>query len=365
MMRLIKTRYKVNHAKDLSPEFLKKMPPLPVIDWKKIESKSPQLVPTKQNKDDKLPKVDVVIITWTEAEWAAFDHVFCNSETEMPFAYYENDSWQNSWNLYGRGYEKIESELPADAPSKKNQSWGRFRIVLINNHRVLLFKSDMHITTDGPKIPLQILIENIVQECSPDLLLTIGTAGGTRTGDVLGTVNITNKAHFNLGGDFKDEKFNCNTYSNNWRPSTDLLPSLKSNLMIKIPITFDILEDLAKNIHPLKDLLDKEIEPDYVLPEYNILDIPAFTTNEYEIATNDNYYDEYACMEMDDAVIAMVCSKNNQTFGIVRNISDPVINHILHNKEIQQKWAEAIFGTFGFYTSFNGALAAWAIVAVS
>jgi len=67
------------------------------------------------------------------------------------------------------------------------------------------------------------------------------------------------------------------------------------------------------------------------------LDIPALTTNEYEIATNDNNYGKYACMEMDDAVIAMICSENNQRFGIVRNISDPVINHMLP-KEIQQKW---------------------------
>jgi len=65
-------------------------------------------------------------------------------------------------------------------------------------------------------------------------------------------------------------------------------------------------------------------------------------------------------MEMDDTFIAMVCSENNQRFGIVRNISDPVINHKLQ-KELQPKWGEAIYSTFGFYTSFNGALAAWAI----
>jgi len=83
----------------------------------------------------------------------------------------------------------------------------------------------------------------------PDLLLTISTAGGSRTDNVLGTVNITNKAYFELSEKFRDESFNHKTFSNNWMPSADLLESLKSNLMIKIPITHDILEDMEK-IYP-------------------------------------------------------------------------------------------------------------------
>jgi len=160
-----KSRYHVTHAKYLSPEILKKMPSLPIVDWEKIRVKAPQMENAKQSKEEPLPKADVVIITWTKAEWAALDHVFCDSQTTMSFVLNENDSWQENWNLYARGYEDIESELPSQGvPSKADKSWGRFRIVLIGNHKVLLFKSDMHITTDGPKIPLQVLIRRIIQE---------------------------------------------------------------------------------------------------------------------------------------------------------------------------------------------------------
>jgi len=57
---------------------------------------------------------------------------------------------------------------------------------------------------------------------------------------------------------YKDEPFNYKTYSNDWRPSADL-ESLKSNLMIKIPITHDILEDSAKNFLPEKDQFPSDL----------------------------------------------------------------------------------------------------------
>jgi hypothetical protein len=68
-------------------------------------------------------------------------------------------------------------------------------------------------------------------------------------------------------------------------------------------------------------------------------------------------------MEMDDAVIGMVCAKKKVNFGVVRNISDPVQNADLPY-EAQKAWGSAIYGNYGLYTSFNGALCAWAIASV-
>jgi hypothetical protein len=47
-------------------------------------------------------------------------------------------------------------------------------------------------------------------------------------------------------------------------------------------------------------------------------------------------------------------------FGFVRNISDPVQNAALASK-IQDNWGSAIYYVYGlYYTSYNGAMAAWA-----
>jgi hypothetical protein len=53
---------------------------LPAIDWASIGQIAPQPVtPQQRQSTDPLPRADIVIITWTNAEWSALDHVFANS----------------------------------------------------------------------------------------------------------------------------------------------------------------------------------------------------------------------------------------------------------------------------------------------
>lgn len=64
---------------------------------------------------------------------------------------------------------------------------------------------------------------------------------------------------------------------------------------------------------------------------------------------------------MDDAVIAMAAGEHKVSCGIVRNISDPLQNADLAEK-VQGNWGGIICSEYGLYTSFNGALAAWAAI---
>ena len=72
----------------------------------------------------------------------------------------------------------------------------------------------------------------------------------------------------------------------------------------------------------------------------------------------------YFYVELDDAVVGMVCEQNMTPFGFIRNVSDPVINGSLP-QAIQTSWATYIYQQPGLYTSFNGALAAWAVIAAN
>ncbi len=49
-------------------------------------------------------------------------------------------------------------------------------------------------------------------------------------------------------------------------------------------------------------------------------------------------------------------------YGFVRNVSDPVINGLLPDP-LQDSWAGYIYQEQGLYTSYNGALATWALLA--
>jgi nucleoside phosphorylase len=65
---------------------------------------------------------------------------------------------------------------------------------------------------------------------------------------------------------------------------------------------------------------------------------------------------------MDDAIVAMACKAQNQPFGILRNISDPVMNAGLP-EAVQKSWSYLVYTAYGLYTSYNGALSAWASLA--
>jgi len=71
-----------------------------------------------------------------------------------------------------------------------------------------------------------------------------------------------------------------------------------------------------------------------------------------------------SAVEMDDAVIAMVCDEmhSKPKYAFVRNVSDPVLNGDLDEK-VQIMWAVWYYTQFGLETSFNGALATWSIIA--
>ena len=82
----------------------------------------------------------------------------------------------------------------------------------------------------------------------------------------------------------------------------------------------------------------------------------------FVVGTTSGEYADFACIEMDDAVIGKVCVKEGLAFGFVRNISDPAQNAALPS-EVQRNWGSAVYEVFGFYTSYNGALATWAMLA--
>jgi hypothetical protein len=69
----------------------------------------------------------------------------------------------------------------------------------------------------------------------------------------------------------------------------------------------------------------------------------------------------FTVIEMDDAIIGKACAASHTLFGFVRNISDPVQSAELPSGD--NKWGGAIYDVYGFYTSYNGALAAWAMLA--
>lgn len=358
------------------------LPPLPKIDWQSIDQEPPTHVDIHYHGSDKaLPKADIVIITWTSAEWSAFDHVFLNSDCSRSESDYR---WEKHWHLYSRAAPSKEKQRKehADTPL-----WGYYRMVRIKTASgaekdVLLFKSDTHLAhwpwIDG----LVDMLRHIIEEARPDRLYSIGTAGGPTLKENLGDAAITNAGHLRLKEkenkhvDYNHRTFTCKA----WFPTLGLLPAVEKHLLFRLSeiVTHKELETLLQALHQkvsgsekfgLKDLVNAPLDPaNLKMPRgLDKKDVPLLSTDYYFIATGDDAA-QFSVLEMDDAVIAHYAGEQGVDYAFVRNISDPLVpDKAASGKRIddnvRQEWSSLIYQTFGLYTSFNGALVAWSTIA--
>ena len=178
-----------------SAEFSKKFrpkitnpPSLPPVNWAAIGQQAPQLLATPSE----IPAANAVVITWAEPEWAAMQQVFCSS-TSMPYTKRNEGSWS--------GWVKYNDSVP-----KGLGYWGYYRLVQITGARVLLFKSNTHYAASQGEQDLTELTNRLIKYVKPKIILSIGTAGGARNSDPVGTVNVVHS----------DTLYESNQPQNDW-----------------------------------------------------------------------------------------------------------------------------------------------------
>jgi hypothetical protein len=150
---------------------LQETPPLPVIDFAAMGQTAPGLPDTPST----IPVADVIVTCWDVREWGPTHHVFVAGNEAMPYSDSTNTSWPG-WQTFATG-----------APAGFQFGWGSYRLVTINGKKVLLFKSEAHMSEGNDMAQL---IAILIEAVKPKLILSTGTAGGTRVQDMIGTVNI-------------------------------------------------------------------------------------------------------------------------------------------------------------------------------
>ena len=355
------------------------LPSLPIIDWSKIGHKAPKVIDLKPlTKETPLPKADIVVITWTAAEWSALDHVFVNSDKERN---HTSKIFRDDWQL--RGYDKFVKGA--------YNLWGFYRMVEIENAngiplKVLLWKSSSHLARTPFCTGLTEMVKVIINEAQPKRLYTIGTAGGASVSEKLGDTVITNSGHIlikkseNKPCDLNNKDVSCKT----WYPSFDLIPKVEKNLLFKLNSIVNKKEleymlckaindpqkgDPDWNKFNVDDLINEAIDiKNLGTPKgLNKKDIPLLTTDFYYIANGDDSA-QYSALEMDDSVVGKVAGELNTDYVFVRNISDPIVPDKTKSgdiipKGLREGWSGEIYQNFGLYTSMNGALLTWATIA--
>ncbi|MCL3779969.1 hypothetical protein EMN47_06160 [Prolixibacteraceae bacterium JC049] len=345
------------------------LPSLPIVDWSKIGESAPKVLDSiYKGCKHSLPLADVVVITWTSAEWSALDHVFVNSDKPRKS---DDESWRDDWLFYSKDAVKCEF----------SKLWGYYKLVEVKGQRVLLFKSEAHLAHPPYIDGLVKMVQCIINDVKPRQMFSIGTAGGSSLIERLGDTIVTNSGHVILKKE-ENAHARCNniTVTSSWFPSLKLQQKIADNLLMPLSdvLTNEELDRLLEDLHDEKpaslglklvDLVNeplkhKNIEKPRILP---CKGIPLLTTDFYFIARG-NDSGEYCTLEMDDTVVGYVAKENGVEFTFVRNISDPIVvsktllGHDISN-DIRECWSSIIYKTCGFYTSFNGALTTWGCIA--
>jgi nucleoside phosphorylase len=328
-------------------------PPLPVIDFGKMGKAAPG-VPANPGS---LPTADTIVLCWAESEWAALQHVFVSGSQPMPYSDAGNSSWQ--------GWSKLTT--PNVPHGVQGGYWGYYRLVTLGQKDVLLFKSNVHLDETNGQANLEQLVQLFADSVKPSLVLSTGTAGGARTGDPIGTVNVVNAGTLLEKGD----PATWPKYGNAWIPSWEVVQAVSlTQQLMAIPTTQADLQSLAQQFNSRygKKYALSELDPNNLCTGAAVPAVKNLTPNtslltatSFAVANTTGNYEQFACVEMDDAVIGEACKKAGLAFGFVRNISDPVQNAELPTKD-QGHWGELVYEAYGFYTSYAGALAAWAIL---
>ena len=331
------------------------------IKWPSGLAPQPRPMAPAPSQGDPLPKVDIIAMMDTSAEAEAMSDVL------TPGYYYESH-----WYKYSRNFEsKFLPQLGPDAPALKDPYLGLYFISYIDNLKVLVYKTNLHFHTDGKKlpdgsytVPLEGMLQQMIEEAQPQLFLTTGTSGGVYCSMQLGDVAVTRAAHFLCKDHYKNAPFNGQTYTSHWEVPKQYVDTAHT-----------LMQGFAGNLtgKGTPPAPNCSCNPSSDYPTYVYFDgsgsIPPFhpviTTDFFDFGTSTNGLDKIGiAVEMDDAVLGLVCSQMQSPpqWASVRNLSDPCITGTL-DPTIQDRCADFYYEKYGYWTTVMSGITTWSIIA--
>jgi purine-nucleoside phosphorylase len=284
-----------------------------------------------------LPKADVLVVTWTVDEGHALSRVLTPGK----------DS-RNDYVSYTHNFDAISQDMKPGCPARQAKRLGAYWTGRIGNKSVVYFKSDSHMSQDGPKLPNQKVWSQIIQETSPKLVITTGTAGGIGSQFEVGDVVVSPLVKFDCRKTFKrldGEQFSSTAPNANCFAVAKTLFGANAGQLPK----------------------DNSRPPAVTTVSFNQLNSGVLTTDFFGFDTSDNFYkleDQGNVSEMGDAVLGMVAKTMGEKaprWIAVRNVSDPQIKAEGTMRD-QAHLAAQIYKAFGRWSTVCSAIVCWALI---
>jgi hypothetical protein len=291
--------------------------------------------------DGPLPRADVLVVTWTVDEGHALSRVLTPGK----------DS-RNDYLSYTHNFETISQKMRKDCPALVAKRLGAHWTTSIGGKSVVVFKSDSHMSQDGPQLPNIDVWRQIVGEVQPKLTITTGTAGGIGKQFEVGDVIVSPIVRFDCISKFKKEPFAQNHYASSPAKTTH----------------FAAAKGLFKaNAAQLPK--DNKRPPKIIRVAPKTLASSVVTTDFFGFDTSDDHYELQGLgdvSEMGDAVLGLVASEMGASaprWLAIRNVSDPQIKADGLTLKQQAAIAAQIYKGFGRWSSVCSAIVCWASIA--
>ncbi len=316
------------------------------IPWPKgLAPKPATKAPGRSN--DPLPLADVLVVTWTVDEGHALSRVLTPGK----------DS-RNDYVPYRHNYAALSRGMSPRSPARLLKRLGTYWTTTIGKKKVVVFKSDSHLSQDTKKPPTKTsplpnakVWQQIIQEVRPKLVLTTGTGGGIGKQFEVGDVIVSPIVRFDCQKWLKRQPFHEAHYSSLAAKSKFFATAKK------------LFKANAKQLPK-----DNTRAPKIIRVAPNGLTSSVVTTDFFGFDTSDNRYGLRGfgdLSEMGDAVLGMVAQQLGRSappWIAVRNVSDPQIK--AEGTPAQQAALAAhIYKAFGRWSSVCSAIVCWALIA--
>ncbi len=314
------------------------------IPWPAGLAPTPDKVPGK-GPDGSLPEADVLVVTWTVDEGHALSRVLTPGK----------DS-QNDYLPYTHNFDTISKKMRAGCPAIEAKRLGAYWTTKIGKVKVIVFKSDSHMSQDGPQLPNIDVWRQIIVESKARLVITTGTAGGIGKQFEVGDVIVSPLVQFDCTSKFKNKKVDGELIAT--EQFSSVAPGNKNFAKANTLFKANAGQLPPGNTRPPKIV---QVSP-------TALKQGVLTTDFFGFDTSDNHYKLSGLgdvSEMGDAVLGLVAKEMGTEapqWVAVRNVSDPQIK-AEGTIQDQAKLAAQIYKGFGRWSSVCSAIICWAIIA--